>query len=182
MGMMICRSEAASSSGQMPCPSLPMTTRWRIRSTSRRSHAVSDSAVAAMGIPAAWQTRRTSSIGALCGGRRNTAPMEARTVFFGKRIGAAVRQQDRQVEGVGRAQDRAEVSGVLDAVEQEHAGLHPERALLRQAQENKTPCGVRILKRSASTTQGPRPDVPTMGVPGSAPARSSERPSPRDTT
>ena len=49
--------------------------------------------------------------------------MEARTV--GKRIGAAVRQQDRQVEGIGRAQDRAEVSGVLDTVEQEHAGLHP---------------------------------------------------------
>lgn len=74
------------------------------------------------------------SIGALAAGGGSTAPMEARTVFSGKRIGAAVRQQDRQVEGIGRAQDRAEVSGVLDAVEQEHAGLHPERALLRQAQ------------------------------------------------
>ena len=72
--------------------------------------------------------------------------MEARTVFsengsaqpFVSRTGrskaSAVKQNSRDLQGVGRAQDRAEVSGVLDAVEQEHAGLHPERALLRQAQ------------------------------------------------
>ena len=54
--------------------------------------------------------------------------MEARTVF--SENGSA----QPFVSRTGRSKDRAEVSGVLDAVEQEHAGLHPERALLRQAQ------------------------------------------------
>ena len=55
--------------------------------------------------------------------------------LFGKRIGAAVRQQDRQVEGVRRAEDRTEIAGVLNAVQQKRPRQDRAGLPLRQAAE-----------------------------------------------
>ena len=54
-------------------------------------------------------------------------------------VGAAVEQNGRDLQGIGRAQDGAEIARVLDAVEQQRAGHQGRRRSLRQAAEENGP-------------------------------------------
>lgn len=74
MGMMIFCSAAANSSGQIPCPSLPITTAAARRSACRRSTASADMAVANSGICASRQAAMACCLVMLTGWVRNTAP------------------------------------------------------------------------------------------------------------
>ena len=80
-GVMIFCSAAANSSGQIPCPSLPITTAALHKSACRRSTASADMAVASSGICVSRQAAMAYCLVMLTGWVRNTAPMEARTVL-----------------------------------------------------------------------------------------------------
>ena len=55
------------------------------------------------------------------------------------RVGAAVQQDDRHLQRVRGAEDRAEIAGVLNAVQQKRAGRQPGFRFRRQAAQEDRP-------------------------------------------